>query len=89
VFERGVGTYDRYTPEYLFDGCGEGFRRVVGFCRSETDQLGAGERKRCCDKNIAEAFKTIVKGSWVGPVLSSYVSAILRATAVDDCAENA
>ena len=49
------------APEDLFDGGGEGFAWVFGFCGGEADQLGAGEGECCCDEGGAESFEAVVE----------------------------
>lgn len=76
------------APEYLFDGCWEGFGGVVSFCCGETDEFGAGKGEGGCDEDVAEAFEAVVEGSWVSPVFTSYVAAVLGSAAVYYYAED-
>jgi hypothetical protein len=54
----------------------------------QADEFCAGEGEGGCDKDVAEAFEAVVEGAWVGPVHASYVTDVLRTTAVDHYAED-
>lgn len=55
------------APKDLFDGPGEGFDGVVGLGGGETDQFGAGKRKRGGDEDGTETAEAVLEGARVVP----------------------
>ena len=62
--------------------------RVCCFSCCKANKLCARKGKGCFGKDAAESFESVVKGSGVVPICSSYVATMGASAAIDDYAEN-
>lgn len=80
---------DGDTPEDLLDGGGKRLARVGSLSGGQTDQLGTGEGESGVDEHTAKALEAIVERARVNPVLSTDVTTLGAAAAVEDDSEDA
>jgi hypothetical protein len=50
---------------------------------SKTDEFCSGKGESGCHKDVAEAFESIVEGSWVCPVFTTNVARVWTSAAID------